>query len=70
MGSGIGNHCLRTEPSEKEGRLGIRPKSDFWRTQDIRAGAEKRNSRQHGGTKGNIRKVKVRSKCLRMEADD
>lgn len=47
MGSGIGNHCLRTEPSEKEGRLGIRPKSDFWRTQDIRGRGRKRGTRDN-----------------------
>lgn len=47
MGSGIGNLFLRMEPSEKEGRVGIKPKTDFWRTQDIRGGGQKRGTRDN-----------------------
>ena len=57
MGSGIGNHCLRMEPSEKEDRVGIKPKTDFWRTQDTRAGGWKRGTRD---SKEESRKISER----------
>lgn len=57
MGSGIGNHCLRMEPSEKEDRVGIKPKTDFWRTQDTRAWGWKRGTRD---SKEESRKISER----------
>ena len=49
--------------------MGIKPKTDFWRRQDVRdGGVEKRNQREQGKTKGNIREVKVERKLLRRGA--
>ena len=45
------------EPSEKEDRVGIKPKTDLWRTQDTRAWGWKRGTRD---SKEESRKISER----------